>query len=96
MTITRTKGYLLAIVGGVWFGVVVFVAKSNLILRETPLGAIARALDKIPSPLQNVFFLGCWAFFFLGWLVPIAYSLRLFWSAKSQEKKPSNAHLKEP
>jgi hypothetical protein len=84
MTRTRIKGYALAIVGGVWFGVVVFVAKSNMILRETPLGPIARALDKMPSPLQNVLFLGCWALFFLGWLAPIAYSVRLLRRVEKQ------------
>ena len=95
MTRTRIKGYALGIFGGIWFGVVVFVAKSNLILRETPLGSIARALDKVPSPLQNALFFGCWALFFLGWLVPIAYSVRLLRRAEKQGNGPSNAQLKE-
>lgn len=95
MTRTRTKGYALAIVGGVWFGVVVFVAKSNLILRETPLGAIARALDKLPFPLQNILFLACWAIFFLGWVVPIAYSVRSLRRVEKRGNGPSNAKLKE-
>ena len=95
MTNTQRKGYVLALIGGVWFGVVVFVSRSNFILRETPLSAIARALDKLPSPLQNVLFLMCWAIFFLGWIVPIGYSVRLLLRANKRENGASNAQLKE-
>ncbi len=90
----QKRGYSLAVVGGIWFGLVVFVVRSNFILRESPLGAIARALDKLPAPLQNVLFLVCWAIFFLGWVVPIVWSVRLL-RADKQENGPSNAHLKE-
>jgi hypothetical protein len=95
MMSTQKRGYSLAIIGGSWFGVVVFVVRSNFILRESPLGAIARALDKLPAPLQSVLFLVCWAIFFLGWVVPIAYSVRLLRRAEKQENGPSNAQLKE-
>jgi hypothetical protein len=89
MASTKTKGYVLAVIGGLWFGLVVFVARSNFIFRETPLGGIARAMDKLPSPLQNVLFLACWAIFFLGWTVPIFCSVRLFLRAEKRESGPS-------
>jgi len=91
ITITRRRGYTLAVIGGVWFSVVVFVARSNLILRETPLGVLARALDKLPFPLQNVLFLVCWGIFALGWIVPIVYSVRLLLRADERESGPYNA-----
>ena len=84
MSSTQRKGYALAVIGGVWFGVVVFVARSNVILRETPLGILARGLDRLPSPFQNVLFLACWAIFLLGWAVPIVCSVRLFFRTKKQ------------
>ena len=77
MLSTRTKGYILAITGGLWFGAVIFVVRSNLILRQTQLGGIARALDKAPSPLRGVLFSAFWVVFFLGWAVPTFCALRL-------------------
>ena len=74
---TQVKGYALAITAAVWLGAVAFVLESNLIVRETPLGAIARILDKLPSPLQGILFLACWAAFFLGWIVPLFYAVRM-------------------
>ena len=73
----RTKGYALVLAGGLWFGAVVFVLAGNVILRETPLRVIASGFDKLPSPLQGIAFLASWGIFMLGWVVPIAYSLRL-------------------
>ena len=74
---TYAKAYALAITAAGWLGAVAFVLESNLIFRETPLGAIARILGKLPSPLQGILFLACWAAFFLGWIVPLFYALRM-------------------
>ncbi len=77
MTSTRAKGYILALSGGVWFGVVAFVVTGNIVLRETPLGVIAKRLDKLPSGLAGILFLVCWGLFLLGWMVPAFCSARL-------------------
>lgn len=77
MLSTRAQGYSLAVFGGIWFGLIVFVVRSNTILRETRLGPIARTLDNLPSPVHNILFFMFWAVFFLGWLVPVGCSVRL-------------------
>lgn len=77
MSSTRRMAYVLIGAGGVWLGVLIFVLTGNVILRETPLGVIARVFDRLPSPLQGIVFLACWGIFILGWIVPVIYSLRL-------------------
>lgn len=90
MASTQAKECVLAITGGLWFGVVAFVVTGNIILRETPLGVIAKALDKLPSTLQGIAFLVCWGIFFFGWMVPVVYSVRLLRHREIQESGPSN------
>ena len=84
MSRTRRKGYVLAVVGAVWFGTVVFLERSNLIVRDTPLGTVAAAMDKLPLVLRDALFLVCWVIFFLGWALPIAYSVHLLVRAKKR------------
>jgi hypothetical protein len=85
----QTKGYALAIVGGIWFGVVVFVIRGNIILRETPFGVIARAFDTLFTPLRGILFFASWAVFLLGWIVVIFYSVRLLNRANKKGSGPA-------
>lgn len=91
MTRTPLKGYALAVIGSIWLGVVVFVVQSRVILRETPLGIIARGLDELPSPLREALFLACWAAFFLGWTVPVFCAAR---AALLTEKRSGPSRIK--
>jgi hypothetical protein len=91
MASTRAKGYVLAATGGLWIGVVAFVVMGNIILRETPLGVIAQALDKLPSTLRGILFLVCWGTFFLGWTVPVVFSVRLLGRQGKQENGESGS-----
>lgn len=90
MLSAQTKGYILLGTGRLWIGAVAFVVCSNLILRETPLGVIAREPDKVPSPLYGILFLACWAGFFLGWAVPIFYAVRLLGCTAKQANGPTH------
>jgi hypothetical protein len=54
---------VLLIFGLSWLAVVLPVVFSNLILRETRLGAVARLLDRLPLMLSNVIFLLFWIVF---------------------------------
>jgi len=85
----QKKGYALAIAGGLWFGVVVFVIAGNIILRRTPFGGIARALDTLPSPLREGAFWLFWIFFLVGWIVPIIWSVRLL--NRANDKRSASA-----
>src|SRR5579859_871730 len=58
MSSRHIKGYVMLISGGLWFGSVVFLIAGNIILRETPLGGIARFIDLTPFPLRECVFFG--------------------------------------
>jgi hypothetical protein len=87
----KLKGYILAIAGGLWFGIVVFVIVGNFILRETRLGVVARVLDRLPYPLREILFLAAWVVFFTGWIAPAVYSLRTLNRAQKQKGETNNS-----
>ena len=66
---------VLLIFGLSWLAVVLPVVFSNLILRETRLGAVAQLLDRLPPMLSNVIFLLFWIVFCLGWSIPVGFGL---------------------
>jgi hypothetical protein len=76
MSATQKKGYVLAAVSALWLGLIVFVVGENLILRETWLGGIAKAMDALPSPIRSICFVASWALFFLGWIPPVFFAVR--------------------
>jgi hypothetical protein len=80
-------GYLLAIIGGGWLGIVAFVVGKNIILRETWLGTLARAIDSLPQPVQNPIFFVSWAIFLLGCTGPIYLAIRLLRDSGLRDSK---------
>jgi hypothetical protein len=73
---TQKKGYILAAVSALWLGMILFVVGENVILRETWLGGIAKAMDALPSGTRSICFAASWALFFLGWIVPAFLAVR--------------------
>jgi hypothetical protein len=66
---------ILLIFGGCWLAVAVWVAFSNVILRETRLGVVAQFLDKLPPATGKPIFVLSWGILLLGWTVPVGLAV---------------------
>jgi hypothetical protein len=53
--------------GGCCLAVIIYFMTHDFVLRETPLGVIARFLDRLPTAVGNPTFIFLWAIFLLGW-----------------------------
>jgi len=73
---TQKRGYILAAVSTLWLGIILFVVGECVILRETWLSGIAKAMDALPSGIRSICFVASWALFFLGWIVPAFLAVR--------------------
>jgi hypothetical protein len=80
-------GQLLVEGGFAWLFVSLYVVLENVILRETPLGIIARAIDRLPVAMATPVFMICWLVFLSGWLVPLALGARML---LGRRRLPSN------
>jgi hypothetical protein len=75
--------YAFLIIGLCWLTADLCLVISNISLRETPLGVIARFLDQLPPEVGNPIFILLWAILLLGWLFLIGFGTRpLFRSRK--------------
>jgi hypothetical protein len=62
--------------GGCWLAFVIYFMISKVVLRETPLGAIAKFLDKLPTAVGNPVFIFLWIVFLLGWAALVGIGAR--------------------
>jgi hypothetical protein len=86
----KKKGYALAAVSGLWLGVILFVVSENVILRETWLGGIAKAMDALPPAIGSICFLASWVIFFFGWIAPAFFAARQL----RPSRKPNGQELR--
>jgi len=66
--------YAFLIIGLCWLVADLRLVVSNITLRDTPLGVIARFLDQVPYAVGNPIFL--WTILLLGWLFLIGLGIR--------------------
>jgi uncharacterized protein with PQ loop repeat len=72
----RTRAFVLVILGCCWLAGDLYLIVGNIILRETPLGVIATALDRLPTAVANPILILLWLILLFGWIVPLALSLK--------------------
>jgi hypothetical protein len=60
---------VLLLLGASWLAVVIWAILSNVSLRDTPFGAVAVLLDKLPPGVGAPLFVFFWVTFLLGWAV---------------------------
>jgi len=59
MLSAQAKAYALTAIGGLWFGIVVFVVTGHVIMRGAAVGIIATDVDMLPSPIGEIVFFFC-------------------------------------
>ncbi len=67
---------VLLVIGLSWLVLALWVASSNVILRNTRLGLVAQLLDKLPPAIGTPIFILLWAILLLGWVVLVGLGLR--------------------
>jgi len=72
----RGRAYLLVTLGLLWLAADLWMMFTNIILRETRLGIIAVALDRLPHPISAPVFFVLWTTVFFGWTVLVIIGLR--------------------
>jgi hypothetical protein len=69
--ITKIRAQAFVFVGCCWLAATVYLMARNVSLRETPLGAVAKILDRLPTVIGNPIFILLWLAFLFGWTFPI-------------------------
>jgi hypothetical protein len=85
-----TFRYVCVAIGATWCGIAVWFVKANIIVRETRLGAMARIIDQLPSPMSGLVFALLWFGFLMGWLVPLVIGLRGLSQLWAHTRKPNS------
>lgn len=60
-----------------WLAAVLYVVIGNVIIRETRVGVLAQLIERLPSFIAKPAFILSWCLFFLGWIVPLAFGIKL-------------------
>lgn len=81
----KLVNYTLLIIGLCWFAVDVCLVVSNIILRETSIGVVARFLDKLPPIIGNPIFIFLWITLLFGWAILIGFGVKPLFR---QRRKP--------
>lgn len=68
--------YILLTVGLLWLSFDAWIIFSNISLRETSLGAIAKYLDLLPAWVANPIYVLLWLVLLLGWSVVLILALK--------------------
>jgi hypothetical protein len=91
VTVWTAAGIAISAMGFGWLYVVSGLMASDVVLRETRLGWIARILDKLPSSVAYPIFLLLWLVFLFGWTVPVMAGVWLLLGASTQSERPPSS-----
>jgi hypothetical protein len=72
----RGRAYVLVTLGLLWLAADLWMMFTNIILRETRIGIIAVALDRLPHLISTPVFFVLWTTLFFGWAVLVIIGLR--------------------
>ena len=80
----RLIHYILLTVGLLWLSFDAWIIFSNISLRETSLGAIAKYLDMLPAWIGIPVHIGLWLVLLLGWSVALVIAVRPLFPARNR------------
>ena len=81
--------YAMVVGGLLWFSIVLRLIISHAIAREIrPIGAIAEALDKLPTAVSAPMFILLWFVFLLAWIVLLIFGVMPLFRHRSNSRLP--------
>jgi len=84
----KLANYVSLVIGVAWLAGDVYLVISNVILRETRIGALAALIERLPPSIGNAVFILLWVVILFGWAPLVLSGVKPLWKS-SMPQGPS-------